>query len=333
MARITCSKSGVIFQCEHMPVALSTPSYVHPFFHLPQKKLISLAGVWAAGKLTPTESYLLFLSLLDSTSLIQWRHHAVYREGQTDAIVANNMESLLHIIAKINLISHPTFSLPSFVIGPDTVDLNNSYHWIKVWKENYHDWYDSQITSREREELKHRIDSREESLQRLIKSSTPVETYANMLADWAALAGHFPTSQTIHPISKQPITISEYWKQIIRTVANEDNLWRLPRKDIVELIDHCEDNIVHGNIYAHTLMRYIRKGLAQYDNYLGFGDSTPETSFTILPSSAGVLEINKAVLISTAPSEEPKKNQYSSHFEWLKAFTKWKLANPTKVTQ
>lgn len=326
MARITCSKSGVIFNCEHMPIALSSPSYVHPFFHIPQKKLISLAGVWASGKLTDTESYLLFLSLLDSTSLIQWRHHVIYRGEQTDAIVANNMESLLHIIAKINLISHPSFTLPSFAIGADTADIANAHHWIKVWKDNYTEWYESHITARNREELKHKIDSREDALQRLIRSATPPENYANMLADWAALAGNFPSFTLAHPISKSPITLSDYWKQIIRTIAKEDALWRLPRKDIVELIEHCEDNIQHGNIYAHALMKYLRTGLARYDDYLGFGETPTPTVFTVMPANASVHAINKAALLSTAPIEEPKKSQYTSHFAWLKAYSKWKLS-------
>jgi len=333
MAKITCSKSGVIFNCEHMPIAFSSTSYVHPLFYVPQKKLISLAGNWAAGKLSSTESYLLYLSLLDSTSLIQWRTHATYHVGM-DAIVANNMESLLHIIAKINVIQHPNFALPSFAIGRDTADLANSYHWIQAWIQNYSDWYDSYLDSRKREDLKDKISHREEALQRLIKSSTPVDAYAATLSDWASIAGEFPTDDTIHPITKQSVPLSEYWKQIIRTVANEDKLWRYPRKDIVELIDHCEDHIVHGNIYSHTLMRYLRAGLRKYDDYLGFGDTEvtgKPTAFTVMTSSSSVLDINRASLVNTAPEVEPKKHQFTSTLSWLKAYTKWKMSQtPTR---
>lgn len=329
MANITCSKSGVRFNCEHMPIVLAESTYVHPLFHVPQKRLIALAGNWAAGKLTPTESYLLYLALLDSTELIQWRTHATYIGAATDAVVANGMEQLLHIIAKINIIHHPNFALPSFAIGKDTADLSNSFHWIEAWKQNYTDWYESYLDSRKSEELKDKINHREEALQRLIKSSTPVEAYAATLADWAAAAGAFPTSSTIHPITKQQIELADYWKQIIRTIANEDKLWRYPRADIAELIDHCEDNIQHGNIYAHKLMAYLRGGIKAYDNYLGFGtDDTPTrgTSFTIMSSDSSVQDINRAALIATAPTEEPKKNQYPTYFAWLKAYTRWKLA-------
>jgi hypothetical protein len=110
MAKVTCSKSGTYFSCEFMPFALTSKDLVHPLFHTPQKKLLSLAGVWSAGKLSATESYLLFLSLLDSTSLVQWRSHAQYTE-KTDQIIANNMHGLIDIIGKINLIQHPNFNL------------------------------------------------------------------------------------------------------------------------------------------------------------------------------------------------------------------------------
>lgn len=326
MARIICSKSGVIFQVEHMPTSLPQGSYTHPMFHVPQHKLISLAGQWAAQKLTPVESYLLYLSLLDSTGLVQWRTQASYHPGM-DAIVQSNMESLLSIISKINIIHHPSFTLPSFSINQSTCSLQNSYHWIQAWIENYHDWYEGQRESRIREALS----DREQALQRLIKSSVPTEAYAKVLATWAATAGSFPTYDITHPISHQPIPLSDYWKQLIQTVANEDKLWRHPRADIVELIEHCEENIMHGNIYAHTLMKYLRKGLAAYDDYLGFSDIP--TSFTVMPpSGASTYQINKSALINTAPETEPKKHQYPNTSAWLKAYTRWKLKNLSSLS-
>ena len=331
MAKLTCSKSGVVFNCEHMPLA----SYnIHPLFSVPQKRLISLAGQWAAQKLSPTESYLLYLALLDSTDLVLWRVPSIYLGPPTDAIVQNNMENLLHIIAKINVISHPSFALPSFAVGPETATLENSHHWIQVWTENYREWYSDYLAAGKREELKEVLDHREEALQRLIKSSTPVEAYAATLAEWAAAAGAFPTTTTPHPVTGMPVPIADYWKQLIRTIANEDKLWRYPRADLVELIEHCEGAITHGNIYAHKLMQYLRSGLRKYDDYLGFGDisigSSGGTPFTVMPLVSGVHAINRAALISTAPEEEPKKHQYPTTLAWLKAYTKWKLANQHK---
>lgn len=329
MAKLQCAKSGITFSVEHLPITipLSTPIY-HPFFSLPQKSLISLAGQWAAAKLTETESYLLYLSLLDSTELIKWRAPATYNV-RTAAAIASNMESLLHIIAKINLITHPSFTLPSFVISPDTADLGNSSHWITAWTDNYREWYDSYLTSHQREELKEAINHREEALQRLIKSSTPVERYAALLADWAAIAGQFPDFSITHFKSGKSILIGDYWKSIIRAAHDDDRIWEFPRADIVELIEHCEDKIVHGNIYAHTLMRHLRDALKKYDDYCGFGDWTiagKPTAFTIMRESDGVQETNLAALVQTAPEAEPRKHQYRTTLEWLKAYTKWSVA-------
>ena len=324
MARIVCSKSGVRFNCEHMPTTLSSSSYTHPIFHVPQKRLIALAGQWAAQKLTTTESYLLYLALLDSTELIQWRTQASYHNGM-DAIVSSNMEALLSIISKINLIKHPSFALPSFSINPSTHLLENSYHWIQAWVENYEDWYQG----RRDEVLREKLKDREAALQRLIRSSIPAATYAKTLATWAATAGSFPTFDTIHPLSHQPISLSDYWQQIITSIANEDKLWRYPRKDIEELISHCEDNIQHGDIYAHALMKYLRSGLAKYDDYLGFGDLSPSTSstpFTILSPASSTHQANLHAALNTAPLSEPQKHQYPTTGAWLKAYTKWKLS-------
>ena len=118
------------------------------------------------------------------------------------------MENLLHIIAKINLIKHPSFTLPSFAIGPETSTLTNSHHWIQTWTENYREWYNDYLAAGKREELKEILDHREEALQRLIKSTTPVEAYASTLAEWAAAAGQFPTTTTPHPVTGMLVPLS-----------------------------------------------------------------------------------------------------------------------------
>ena len=256
MAQITCAKPGVVFNCEHMPLSLSSREYAHPLFSISKKRLISLVGEWSIGKLSHTESYLLYLSLLDSTELVQWRNPAVFTP-KTPQIIANNMAALVHIVGKIDVISHPSFALPKFAISSDTASLENSYHWIQSWIQNYNDWYDGLRDANKREELKSKIQNREESLERVIKTAhTRVEDLAIMLAGWAEDAGDFPTSTTTipHPFLKGRVTIREYWKQIIRACSNDDRIWQYPVTDIVELIEHCEDNVQHGSIYAASLM-------------------------------------------------------------------------------
>ena len=333
MAKITCSYSGVVFNCEHMPISLSSREIAHPLFFTPKKRLISLAGQWAANRLSPTESYLLYLALLNSTELIVWRTPAIYGE-KTPAVIANNMEYLIHIIGKIDLISHPSFALPSFAISYDTAELTNSYHWIQAWITNYNDWYEGYKTASRNESLKHAIESRETALEKLIKSPQSNQLkLAKLISDWAETAGAFPKSATLHPITNRYVPLSEYWKQIIIACINEDKIWYFPEADILELIDHCEDNIAHGSIYAYQLMSTLKTGIKNQNNYLGYGDTDlmgETTQFRILDPSASVEDVNKIAIIQSAPEFEPNQGQYKSKFEYIKAKLKWEMAQKYK---
>jgi hypothetical protein len=74
--------------------------------------------------------------------------------------------------------------------------------------------------------------------------------------------------------------------------------------------------------------------MRKHSNYLGFGDVTIGTDggtpFTVMRSVTDIHAINRAALINTAPTEEPKKHQYPTHLSWFKAFTKWKVAQQGK---
>jgi hypothetical protein len=337
MAKLTCSKSSVLFSCEHMPITLSSREYAHPMFSVSKKKLLGLSGKWAANQLSPTESYLLYLSLLDSTDLIIWRVPAIYT-NQTAQIVSNNMEQLIRIIGKIDVISHPAFVLPKFAISPDTCDLTNSVHWIQAWHTNYVDWYDGLAESAAAEKLKSTLSTREESLHRLIKSPTSKANesqLAPILAGWAEVAGGFPSFKTLHPVTKTYLPVSEYWKQIIRACANEDSIWKFPLSDITELIEHCEDNVIHGSIYAHALMKLLRSGAKKHTDYLGFGDvdlsGRSATVFSLLDATSSAGDANKLAAIQSAPDHEPRPQSYPNRFAYLKAKLSWDMAQRYKA--
>jgi len=316
----------------------STPENTIILSSIPKKRLLSLTGRWSAGQLSVTESYLLYLSLFNSTDLIDWRVPAQFTP-QTPQIIASNMESLISIVGKIDLIKHPSFTLPRFVISPDTASLTNTYHWIQSWTENYNDWYDGLRESASREALKVTLDKRESSLQRLIKTAhTTPELLANSLASWAEVAANFPDMRITHPLTKQPSTLSEYWKQIIRACAKEEAIWQFPKKHILEVIEHCEDELSieertsevhgHGSIYAYSLMKLLRNGLTKQESYLGFGDvdlGGRVTSFKILSDSSNAGDANLIAGIQSAPTEAPRREQYKSPFEFLKAKANWDL--------
>lgn len=330
MARITCKYSGVIFNCEHMPLGLSSNEYYHPLFSVPKKKLLVLSKEWAANKLSPTESYLLYLSLLHSTGLIVWKTQARFTD-KTIGIISNNMESLLHIIGKIDVISHPAFSLPQISITYDTGSLENSFYWIQAWIHGYNEFMSDQISASKREELKERVDRRTASLEKLIKTAfTTPQALANNLALWATDAGDFPDTETVpHPRTKTQVTIAEYWQEIIRACAREEQIWHYPKIDIQELIEHCEDNIPHGSIQAAALMKMLRLGLRKHTDYTGFGDvdlaGRTFTPFRLMRADDTVEDANVIAAIAAAPTTEPKRHMYPSSLAFIRAKCNWDL--------
>jgi hypothetical protein len=324
MAKIICAYSGVEFSCEHLPFSIASKEVTHPLFQIPKKKLLSLASHWSAGKLSHTESYLLYLSLFNSTSLIDWRHPVSYTD-KTASIIYNNMEQLLHIIGKIDVINHPSFVLPHFAITPDTANLENSYYWIQVWNQNYNDWSDN-IKSHSNDRELYR---REKSLEKLIKTShRSIEDFPKILAQWARSAGNFPEYKI--SLRGLQIPLADYWESIIIKCAKEDTIFQIPESDLIELIDHCEDNIVlEGSIHAMALMKYLRKAQKMQVNYLGLGDidlaSKEGTAYRILKPTESAADANIQNMIDTAPDSEPDRKDYPNLIAFIRAKARWNI--------
>lgn len=332
MAKIICAYSSVEFQCEHLPVALSSREVKHPIFSIPPKRLLSLAAQWSLSKLTPTESYLLYLALLDSTSLIEWRMPATYTD-KSASIIAGNMEQLIHIISKIDMMSKSTIlslSLPQYVMGKDTRDLSNSYYWIKIWNSAYQEWQDG-IREHINDQESYR---RELALEKLIKSSHKrIEDYPRILANWARVAGNFPTHLTL--VGSKQIELSEYWESIIIKCSKEEAIINIPQADIEELIEHCVDNIVHeGSIHAMALMKHLRRGLSLHKNYLSLGDidlaGKSLTGYRILSPETSAEDANIQNMIDAAPDKEPTRINYPNLVDYIKARSRWNIAQAHK---
>lgn len=330
MARIVCKYSGVVFNCEHMPLGLTQNEYHHPLFSVPQKRLLPLVKEWSANRLSPTESYLLYLSLLHSTDLIIWRHPARFTE-KTIAIISNNMEHLVQIVGKINVIKHPSFVLPKMAMTYDTGDLGTSFYWIQNWLANYREFMEDFIDARRREEIKVKVERREHSLERLIKDANAnPKQVADNLAHWARLAGDFPDYDVKHPLTGKTVPIGELWEDVIIACVNEDAIWKYSVGVIDKLIEHCEENIPHGSIHAHALMKLLRTGLKKREDYMGFGDvdlAGKKTTFTLLDNNASAEDANLLAAVQAAPDSEPKRHQYTKLSDFIRAKLNWDLKN------
>lgn len=326
--KILCAYSSIEYQVQHIPSYLQGTGEVHPVFSIPQKKLFSLLPKWAGHELTDTDSYLLYLALFNSTGLVRWNTSA-RRTEHTASLIAQQMEKLAHVIGRINIIKSPRLALPQFVISSETRTLENTPYWIQMWENQI----DEFLSGLKEEELRSKLSRREAGLEKLLKNpSIPPHKYSRLLAEWAAEAGEFPYSLTPNPLvpGQQQIRLDEYWKQIIQRCYSNDSIIAIPKADIQELIEHCEEHIEAGSIFSFHLFSTLREGLDRRDNYLGLGDdlnlSASNPGYRILDADTNIQDATLQLLVDTAPAEEPKKQNYPTLFAYLKAKLKWDTA-------
>jgi hypothetical protein len=95
----------------------------------------------------------------------------------------------------------------------------------------------------------------------------------------------------------------------------------VPQEDLAELLEYCEVNLDAGSIQAHQLFATLRDGMETLQGFFSAGNTT----FAIMDSDS-VEELNLKLLIDSAPMEIPKRTEYGSDFQFLKAKMKYQLA-------
>jgi hypothetical protein len=332
MSRILCAYSGVEYRVDHFSLYLTSREDAHPIFSLSSQNLLELAPKYLGGEFSGTENYLYYLSLFNSTGLIQFAVPAI-QTALTQSIVAQNCAHLIRMVEAIQSIgpayARTTLSLPSFCIGPETKDLANSKYWISLWLQNLED-YNQGYKSRS---LAEKLNHKEGILEKFIKDANKsVDQYANQLAEWAALAAGFSGDSSIvadGTANDRPIELREYWKKLIRMCARDEALYSIHDGDLSEIIDECEEQIDHGSIQAHLLMTVLRTAQRKKKQYADLGDidiSEAGMTFRILDPSASVEDANKQALIDAAPTKEPRITDYPNRLSYLKARMRWDLA-------
>jgi hypothetical protein len=331
--KILCSISGLEFNCEHFPGTFYSKETYHPIFHLEQKRLLPYLKKWAGNELTRTDSYLLFLALLRSSDLVEFRT-PVFRTDKTDAIIYNNMEYLARTVIKLNAVQNPAVVFPHFVVTPDTKLLTNVHYWIQNWEHEYAAFASGKARDYDDRQVTRKLQSREAALQRLIKNPhKQISAYANEIAEWAAVAGEFPKGNTISPFSKMQVSLADYWKEVIRRCTKNEYLYTIPKNDLHELIEHCEDYVPAGSIYSNALFKVLRAAYEKHKNFLGLGDMDLKSTYEILEATDDAQSANLKAMIASAPAELPRPEQYSSNFKYMQAKLRWDMAIKYKKEQ
>lgn len=321
---VYCVRSGINFKAEGFTNKMHVEG-IHPIFYTPMKSLLSRAADWSSDRLTETEAKLLFLALLNSSEHVEWDATARPNSGTINL----NMERLMKIVMWQNNIQTPQLKFPSFVISNETCTLTNVSSWIKSWEDVRSDW-EKRGTS---VSMKMRLEKKEQALERLIKSSfKDPEEYAGKLAVWAMIA------------SSAPLALREYWISLFKLKGIE--IYKASGTDLDELLEHLEDNLIDqvGTIYHHHTMLHIRKVIAKnqagLEYALGFTDeemgridleALKAKPFRMLDDEDEVNEEtieqkNRNIIIAQAPTKEPQKFEFTTHFEYLKALARWNVA-------
>lgn len=315
-------------EVSHFPGTLSCTRCIHPLFYEKQSTLLSHSRKWDAAELTRTDSYLLFLALMNSTGLVHFHSPAHYAPN-TDSFVASSMESLTRCIGYINSIRHPAFEAPQIVISRETADLAHAYAWINLWHDAVDEFLHGAAARRESQLMIRR----EATLQAFIKEAQrPISDYARILADWASVAASFPSYLT--PIDSAILPLDVYWRSIIVKCCKAEHIFTIPEADLVELIDHCEKNLEHGSIYSYTLLDLLRAGHKRMQNYLGLGSADLDvTTYTMVDADTPTEIANKLAMIQSAPSHAPQLAEYPTKLAYLRAKAAYQMAQEYAASQ
>jgi hypothetical protein len=324
MAMVKCAISGLTFKVSYGPLLLnSSDGYFHPIFAAPQLKLYNLYVRHCKNQLSEVDSYLLFLSFLHATGKITWKHPATLIPGtETNKLVENNFRQLITVTEQSNVILHPSFSQPSFVVDKDNSKLRQIPNWIAAWEDNLISFQEGYRSQRLQEDLQ-RVENK---LSYYLASSLPPEMYSFAIANWAAKAANFPPEKT------------EEWKKVIRTCFNSEKIFHVKLSLIKEIKEFCEENIEAGSIHFHSLMSTLKSGMKRNLNFLGSSSFSTEVSiatlgYSLLPVTSSKQDEEISAIILSAPTEAPKKEDYVSDLDFLRARLKFRVAQQAKNKQ
>lgn len=317
--QVYCQYSGITFNVENF--ANFRLQYVHPIFSAEPKHLLSRSGDWAAGKYNEKECKLLFLALLHSTELVEFRVAAVPEHST----VQKNMELLMRFVAWQSGLSNPSVSFPRFAISPETRTLPNVKHWMDTWLEARKDFENGYRST----SIVTKMRMREAALERLIKNAgKKTDDYPGLLAAWAMDAADVPHA------------LRNFWISLFKLKGM--SLYNARECDLRELVDHMEDKLEHGTIYAKATMNHVRMLLAKNKAGLGFSLGMPSEELENLdyeklirdPFRIVEDEIethNTNIIAKSAPLDEPVESNYPSRLAFLRAKAAYTLACKAKA--
>lgn len=261
--RVVCNKSGVEFATggfNSLRIANTHP-LIGAQFHVLEEAMEH----YHSGKLSNEEKRVLFIALLDSTQLVEFRCAC----APTRRTIARYMEYLYRTaLWKYAIGERLDNNLARIAINTETRELKNIGTWLLTWN----------IAKREATSASHAISIRvqvqaaEEKLLRMLRNNKQdADSFKKMLCDWF-LTTTAPHSDRV-----------EEWSMLF--LAKRPEIWNnkhLP--ELEDMLDWAEGHLIMNSSYAMFCLRHITKQRNECrDGVLGaIGGGTPNEYYTIL---------------------------------------------------
>lgn len=322
--KVTCRKSGISYTMPQLGNLLVVNAQ-HPVFDASQRSLLVMVGSWQRGDLDDASSVLLFLALADSTDLVLWDSPFQLTPVAMSQINAN-MARMASCVFRLNEIRSVTFEVPKFMCSKhgavNTVE--GFLGAVASWEDAIADM--NSATARQMAGAK--LNRIEQGLERLLRlQKRKPEAYAKRLAAWASEASAFPTDEIVR--NGKVVTTKEYWEALIYRIFMGSRIEMIPEIDIIDLLEFCEVEIPHGNIFAESLMSTLRNALQRQQEFLGVPILRRVKTFTVIGISQGDEDQRQKdsdtlkQMALQAPLIAPTRMQFESVFAFLRAQVRW----------
>lgn len=321
-----CQKSGVVLHKSDLLLGFDLADE-HPIF---RAKSTILFGVPMTHRFmfaeNPDEKKLIFLAYLNATYLVDFQHHA----SPTLKTMEKNFYRLQEMAqwvryAEFKLAKIVAF--PRYVIRSDNSDLSNIGSWLNSLGE-----LREKINRRELERDKSAaLQQREMEIKReLGEANFAGKAFTPKLAKW---------SLDVCDITLQHADYNK-WMKIMCIPLNE--AWMIDLAEYYELQQLLQEHlpVLESNPQAisvmhqiNTLIKECRKGFTDF-SMLSNVEGEEVSDFEILEDGQQVQRFHKVNQhMKDVPTEEPKKENYTTKLAFLLAKAKWDLSKnkPTIV--
>lgn len=316
-----CPRSGNYWRTSNFRFGLTGPvTAMHPIFSASRSQLLALSDKLLEDQLEESEAKLVFLALLNSTEMVEWKAQA--KISITDVMM--HSEGLLRFVAWFDNTWRVRLRLPKLVINDQTSKLKDIGNWLNTWYESKKDYQDrilSRLTLEQEWEEQEAQQQREAKVLQVINSSAQRKVqHIGVMAAWALKA------------SKAPEALVPYWTELFKSRAPE--IFKLRHGDLEELQDHMEAelDIYQSPTIVNAILKHCRdqvdlfnKGFDRWQEEQIFGVDENGRVWKIVDSDIDRLT-NISSLADIVELPEPgDPSTFPTRFEWMRARAKWVL--------